>query len=49
MKKDYSQYFRKPSLKEAEERKKEIIIDKEGLIVPEEMKKVGNEKSNEIK
>ena len=44
MKKDYSQYFRKPSLKEAAERKKEIIIDKEGLVVPEEMKKVGNEK-----
>ena len=28
MKKDYSEYFKKPSLKEAAERKKEIIIDR---------------------
>ena len=34
MKKDYSEYFRKPSLKEAAQRKKEIIIDKGGLKVP---------------
>ena len=26
MKKDYSKYFRKPSLKEAAERKKEIVL-----------------------
>ena len=44
MKKDYSQYFRKPSLKEASERKKEIIIDKEGLHVPVDMKNVGKDK-----
>ena len=45
MKKDYSEYFRKPSLKEAAERKKEIIIDKEGLVVPEIMKNAGKNKS----
>lgn len=45
MKKDYSEYFRKPSLKEAAERKKEIIIDKNGLEVPSEMKQVGKNKS----
>ena len=45
MKKDYSEYFRKPSLKEAAERKKEIIIDKNGLEVPSEMRQVGNNKS----
>ena len=44
MKKDYSEYFRKPSLKEAAERKKEIIIDKKGLDVPVEMKYVGKDK-----
>lgn len=44
MKKDYSEYFRKPSLKEAAERKKEIIINKEGLEVPSEMKQVGKDK-----
>ena len=44
MKKDYSEYFRKPSLKEAAERKKEIIINKEGLEVPVEMKDVGKDK-----
>ena len=44
MKKDYSQYFRKPSLKEAAERKKEIIINKNGLEVPSEMKNVGKDK-----
>ena len=44
MKKDYSQYFRKPSLKEAAERKKEIIINKDGLEVPSEMKNVGKDK-----
>jgi len=44
MKKDYSEYFRKPSLKEAAERKKEIIIDKEGLDVPSEMVNVGKDK-----
>ncbi len=44
MKKDYSEYFRKPSLKEAAERKKEIIIDKEGLKVPEVMVNVGKDK-----
>jgi len=45
MKKDYSEYFRKPSLKEAAERKKEIIINKDGLEVPEIMKNIGNNKS----
>ena len=44
MKKDYSEYFRKPSLKEAAERKKNIIINKDGLYVPEMMKGVGREK-----
>ena len=44
MKKDYSEYFRKPSLKEAAERKKEIIINKDGLEVPSEMKTVGKNK-----
>ena len=44
MKKDYSEYFRKPSLKEAAERKKEIIINKEGLNVPNEMVNVGKDK-----
>ena len=44
MKKDYSEYFRKPSLKEAAERKKEIIINKDGLEVPSEMVNVGKEK-----
>ncbi len=45
MKKDYSEYFRKPSLKEAAQRKKEIIIDKGGLEVPSEMKNIGKNKS----
>ena len=45
MKKDYSEYFRKPSLKEAAQRKKEIIIDKGGLKVPNEMKNIGKNKS----
>lgn len=45
MKKDYSEYFRKPSLKEAAQRKKEIIIDKGGLEVPNEMKNIGKNKS----
>ena len=45
MKKDYSEYFRKPSLKEAAERKKEIIINKEGLEVPDVMKNIGNNKT----
>ena len=44
MKKDYSEYFRKPSLKEAAERKKEIIINKDGLNVPSEMNNVGKDK-----
>ena len=44
MKKDYSEYFRKPSLKEAAERKKEIIINKDGLSVPNEMKNIGKDK-----
>ena len=44
MKKDYSEYFRKPSLKEAAERKKEIIINKEGLSVPSDMVNVGKDK-----
>ena len=44
MKKDYSQYFRKPSLKEAAERKKEIIINKDGLEIPEGMSNVGKSK-----
>ena len=44
MKKDYSEYFRKPSLKEAAERKKEIIINKEGLNVPSEMVNVGKDR-----
>ena len=44
MKKDYSEYFRKPSLKEAAERKKEIIINKDGLEVPSEMNNVGKDK-----
>jgi len=44
MKKDYSEYFRKPSLKEAAERKKEIIINKEGLVVPSEMNNIGKDK-----
>ena len=44
MKKDYSEYFRKPSLKEAAERKKEIIINKDGLNVPNEMVNVGKDK-----
>ena len=45
MKKDYSEYFRKPSLREAAERKKEIIINKDGLEVPREMKNIGKDKS----
>ena len=45
MKKDYSEYFRKPSLKEAAERKKEIIINKDGLEVPKDMKNVGQGRS----
>lgn len=45
MKKDYSEYFRKPSLKDAAQRKKEIIIDKGGLEVPSEMKNIGKNKS----
>ena len=44
MKKDYSEYFRKPSLKEAAERKKEIIINKDGLEIPEGMSNVGKSK-----
>ena len=44
MKKDYSEYFRKPSLKEAAMRNKEIIINKDGLEVPSEMKNVGKDK-----
>ena len=44
MKKDYSEYFRKPSLKEAAERKNQIIINKDGLEVPSEMKEVGRNK-----
>lgn len=44
MKKDYSEYFRKPSLKEAAERKKEIVIDKAGLYVPNEMNNIGKDK-----
>ena len=44
MKKDYSEYFRKPSLKEAAMRNKEIIINKDGLEVPAEMKNAGKDK-----
>ena len=44
MKKDYSEYFRKPSLKEAAMRNKEIIINKDGLEVPFEMKNAGKDK-----
>ena len=49
MKKDYSEYFRKPSLKEAAERRKEIIINKDGLEVPNEMKNIGLNKSYYIR
>ena len=44
MKKDYSEYFRKPSLKEAAERKREIIINKDGLEVPKGMEGIGKSK-----
>ena len=44
MRKDYSEYFRKPSLKEAAERKKQIIINKDGLDVPDEMQNIGRDK-----
>ena len=44
MKKDYSEYFRKPSLKEAAQRRKEIIINKDGLDVPNEMSNIGKDK-----
>lgn len=49
MGKDYSEYFRKPSLKEAAERKKEVIINKDGLEVPNEMKNVGKDKKYYIR
>ncbi len=44
MSKDYSKYFHKPSLKEAVDRKKEIIINKDGLDVPSDMVNVGKDK-----
>lgn len=42
--KDYSEYFRKPSLKDAAKRSKEVLIDKEGLFVPDDMKNIGKNK-----
>ena len=48
--KDYSKYFKGPSLKEAQHRGKEKVhILKDEFIIPDDMKNIGNGKTYYIK